>query len=74
MGLIEASIQFKETLEEVKYQIESLEDYIKDVDDDEQRGYLKATYDNLKEAQEAQEEHYESSIVLLQAIDKIISK
>lgn len=37
----------------------------------EQRGYLKATYDSLKEAQE---EHYESSIVLLQAIDKIISK
>lgn len=71
MGLIEASIQFKETLEEVKYQIESLEDYIKDVDDDEQRGYLKATYDSLKEAKE---EHYESSIVLLQAIDKIISK
>lgn len=71
MGLIEASIQFKETLEEVKYQIESLEDYIKDVDDDEQRGYLKATYDSLKKAQE---EHYESSIVLLQAIDKIISK
>lgn len=71
MGLIEASIQFKETLEEVKYQIESLEDYIKNVDNDEQRGYLKAIYDNLKEAQE---EHYNSSTALLQEIDKVFSK
>lgn len=35
MGIITASIQFKESLEEVKYQIESLEDPIKDISDDE---------------------------------------
>lgn len=69
MGLIEASIQFKESLEEVKYQIESLEDPIKDISDDEQRGYLKALFDQLNQAKE---ELYQSSINLLNEIDKNI--
>lgn len=69
MGLIEASIQFKESLEEVKYQIESLEDPIKDISDDEQRGYLKALFDQLNQAKE---ELYQSSTNLLNEIDKNI--
>ena len=68
MGIITASIQFKESLEEVKYQIESLEDPIKDISDDEQRGYLKALFDQLNQAKE---ELYQSSINLLNEIDKI---
>lgn len=69
MGIITASIQFKESLEEVKYQIESLEDPIKDISDDEQRGYLKALFDQLNQAKE---ELYQSSINLLNEIDKNI--
>lgn len=71
MGLIEASIQFKESLEEVKYQIESLEDPVKDISDDEQRGYIRAIYDGLKKAQET---HYEFSIQLLHEIDNVFGK
>ena len=69
MGIITASIQFKESLEEVKYQIESLEDPIKDISDDEQRGYLKALFDQLNQAKK---ELYQSSINLLNEIDKNI--
>lgn len=69
MGIITVSIQFKESLEEVKYQIESLEDPIKDISDDEQRGYLKALFDQLNQAKE---ELYQSSINLLNEIDKNI--
>lgn len=69
MGIITASIQFKESLEEVKYQIESLEDPIKDISDDGQRGYLKALFDQLNQAKE---ELYQSSINLLNEIDKNI--
>lgn len=52
-----------------KYQIESLEDPIKDISDDEQRGYLKALFDQLNQAKE---ELYQSSINLLNEIDKNI--
>lgn len=69
MGIITASIQLKESLEEVKYQIESLEDPIKDISDDEQRGYLKALFDQLNQTKE---ELYQSSINLLNEIDKNI--
>ena len=69
MGIITVPIQFKESLEEVKYQIESLEDPIKDISDDEQRGYLKALFDQLNQAKE---ELYQSSINLLNEIDKNI--
>ena len=69
MGIITVPIQFKESLEAVKYQIESLEDPIKDISDDEQRGYLKALFDQLNQAKE---ELYQSSINLLNEIDKNI--
>lgn len=66
MGIVTAAIRYKETLDEVKYQIESLEDPIKEISDDEQRGYMKALFDSLNQAKE---ELYQSSMKLLEEID-----